>query len=93
MKFGKKIEIVSKKNLIRNNVKYLKSNVTSYYGKINTNFHNITKGRPESELTAQQAAVRRVFFAFRAFGREPPEGAAGGVARSLPSYAASDEIR
>ena len=45
MKFGKKIEIVSKKNLIMNNVKYLKSKVTSYYGKINTNFHNITKGR------------------------------------------------
>ena len=40
MKFGEKIEIVSKKNLVMNNVKYLKSKVTSYYGKINTNFDN-----------------------------------------------------
>ena len=43
MKFGKKLKIASKKNLIVNplyNEKYLKVNIKSYNGKINTNFKN-----------------------------------------------------
>ena len=42
MKFGKKSPITSKKNLIVNLyiIKYLKTKIKSYKGKVNTNFHN-----------------------------------------------------
>ena len=40
MKFGKKLKIVSKKNLIVNNEKYLKTKINCYNEKINTNFYN-----------------------------------------------------
>ena len=40
MKFGKKLKIVSKKNLIVNNEKYIKTKINCYNEKINTNFCN-----------------------------------------------------
>ena len=48
MKFGKKLKAVSKENFIVEpvyNDKYLKAEIKSYNGKINTNFHDnkITK--------------------------------------------------
>ena len=49
MKFEKKFEVVSKKNLIVNLYamktfkKYLKTKIKSYKGKINTDFYNIKK--------------------------------------------------
>ena len=48
MKFGKKLKTVSKENFIVEpvyNDKYLKAEIKSYNGKINTNFHDnkITK--------------------------------------------------
>ena len=51
MKFGKKLKIFSKKNLIVNSIprKYLKAKIKSYNGKININFHDNETPREGSQ--------------------------------------------
>ena len=51
MKFGKKLKILSKKNLIVNSIlrKYLKAKIKSYNGKININFHDNETPREGSQ--------------------------------------------
>ena len=51
MKFGKKLKIFSKMNLIVNSIprKYLKAKIKSYNGKININFHDNETPREGSQ--------------------------------------------
>ena len=59
MKFGKKLKIFSKKNLIVNSIsrKYLKAKIKSYNGKININFHNNKISKEGSQFTCSSVIL------------------------------------
>ena len=65
IKFGKKLKIVSKKNLIVNQYttqKYVKAKIKYYNGKINTDFHNNKIAKESSQFICLSVILIDSFF-------------------------------
>ena len=64
MKFGKKLKLLLKKNLIANlhKMKKLKAKIKSYNGKINTNFHNNKIQKKDSRFICLSVILINSFF-------------------------------